>query len=164
MNTNGVVEKWSPVVDRFISGHAKALPQDEREDLRQDIFLALIESYGPTLERCTEMWAELLALRVLECFREERRPRSLPPNWTSFDTENLVPDSSAPNLDLELDLGKALSQLPDGLRNVAVDLFYHDLSQQEVATKYNRTQPWVAVAKKQIVNRLYSFLKEKTCR
>lgn len=163
MNANSVVEKWSKVIDQFIGSHAKALPLEEREDLRQDIFVALIEVYGPSLDRCTELWADLVARSVLDGFREERRSRSLPPNWASYDAENLVPDSSAPNLDLELDLRKALSQLPDGLQSIAVDLFYHDLSQQEVASKYHKTQPWVAVAKKQIVNRLYSFLKEKPC-
>lgn len=163
MNTNGSIEKWSEVVDRFLGSHAKAIPYEEREDLRQDIFVALLESYGPTLDRCTELWVDLIGCRVLESFREERRSRSLPPNWTSFDSESLVPDSSAPNLDLELDLRKALSQLPEALQNIAIDLFYRDYSQQEVAVKYHKTQPWVAVAKKQIVNRLYSFLKEKPC-
>lgn len=157
------VEQWSAVVDQFINSHAKSLQPDEKDDLRQDIFVALIEGYGSSFDRCTELWANLTARAVLDNFRSERRSRSGLPNWGPYDVENLVPDPSSPNLDLQIDLKRALEQLPNGLRNVALDLFYHDLSQKEVADKYRRTQPWVAAARKKIANRLYSFLKEKPC-
>jgi DNA-directed RNA polymerase specialized sigma24 family protein len=76
-----------------------------------------------------------------------------------------VPDATAPDLDFGMDLTKSLERLPNGLRKVAVDLFYHNLTQQEVADKYKRNQTWVAAAKKQIVSQIYSFLQEKTpCR
>jgi DNA-directed RNA polymerase specialized sigma24 family protein len=153
------VEQWSAVVNQFINSHAKSLQPDEKDDLRQDIFVALIEGYGPDFERCTELWADLIACRVLEDFREERRIRTTP---RSFDD---VPDATAPDLDFGMDLTKSLERLPNGLRKVAVDLFYHNLTQQEVADKYKRNQTWVAAAKKQIVSQIYSFLQEKTpCR
>ena len=159
MNTiSGNVEQWSKVVDEFVKGHANGLQSDEREDLRQDIFVALIEICGPALAVSNALWVDLIARDVLEKFREDRRSRLAPLTWSQVDIENQVARTT--NLDLNLDIRQALAQLPTGLQNVAVDLFYREFTQQEIAVKYNRTQPWVAAAKRQIVQQVYSFLKE----
>lgn len=157
------VDRWSATVDQFLKSHARGLLPEDREDLRQDIFVALIETYGPTLEaRTDELLADLVSLAVLDTFRAERRARTAP--QILLDEEHLSISAPLPQLDLGLDIRKALDRLPNGLRNVAVDLFFLDLSQKEVADKYNRNQTWVAAAKRQIVQQVYSFLKEKSCR
>lgn len=156
------VEQWSKTVDQFVKGHANGLPPEDREDLRQDIFVALLEVYGSFREDTSdELLVDLVALAVLDRFREERRARLAPLTWTPVDVDTQVRDTKTTNLDLRLDIRGAVSQLPTGLQNVAVDMFYHELTQQEIAVKYNRTQPWVAVAKKQIVKKIYSLLQEK---
>lgn len=160
----GVVELWSKAIDQFVVRSARGLPPEDREDLRQDIFVELIGVFGPSLEGCSAPWLSLVALAALVKFRTERRAQSAPLTWAPLDVENQVPDVTTPNLDLGIDLKRALSRLPQGLHNVALDLFVHDLSQQEVAAKYHRNQTWVAAAKKQIVSKIYSFLKEEPCR
>lgn len=158
------VTEVSTEVEQFIDSHAKGLMPDEREDLRQDILVALIEGFGPALRIYDPMWVNLMALAVLDHFRTERRLRNAPLTWAPLDLEERVPDVTAPDLDITLDLRKALDCLPSGLHNVALDLFFYDLSQQEVAAKYKRNQSWVSAAKKQIVQKVYSFLKEnKPC-
>jgi DNA-directed RNA polymerase specialized sigma24 family protein len=164
IHATGTVELWSQVVDQFIVSSARGLPPEDREDLRQDIFVSLVEAFGPSLEHCSKPYLSIIALAVLDNFRTERRARSASLTWAPIDVENQVPDVTAPNLDLGIDLKRALGCLPQGLHNVAVDLFFHDLSQQEVAAKYHRNQTWVAAAKKQIVSKIYSFLKEEPCR
>lgn len=150
------------IVELFVKSNARSLPPEDQEDFCQDVLVALIEEFGPTFTGCGELDIFSYSMTTLAKFRAERRARTAP--QILLDEEHSLISAPLPKLDLGLDIRKALDRLPTGLRNVAVDLFFHDLTQQEVADKYNRNQSWVAAAKKQIVSQIYSFLKEKPCR
>lgn len=147
------------IVEIFAKGNARSLPPEDQEDFRQDVLVSLIEEFGPEFVGCTELDVFVRSTEVLVKFRAERRARTY--SQILLDEEHLSISAPPPKLYLALDVKKALSCLPKELHNVAVDLFYNDLTQQEVANKYNRNQSWVSAAKKQIVQKVYSFLKEK---
>lgn len=149
----------SDVVEGFAKNNARALPPEDQEDFRQDVLLALLEDYGPSFDGCREIDVLVRSAEVLAAFRAERRARTAP--QILLDDEHLLISAPPPKLDLRIDVKKALGCLPRGLLNVALDLFYNNLTQQEVADKYNRNQSWVSAAKKQIVQKVYLFLKEK---
>jgi DNA-directed RNA polymerase specialized sigma subunit len=146
------VVDWEPVVAKFVSTYGKNMPKDKRDDLHQEIYVALLEDVLRTdasprteariLEIASNVADRLHAHRVFE----EKFCEIPGPLRTS-------------SLETNVAVQQAIASLPLADQQIAEELFFLGLSQEEIATRHRRTQPWVAKYKRQILTKLKTILK-----
>jgi DNA-directed RNA polymerase specialized sigma24 family protein len=154
--TSKSFEKREAFISTFIHDHARSFLPEDKEDLRQEIYVALLKE--DPLDNYQEYHVNLTALRVLEEFRANRYDGLRNVTSNGCDHEVYLSDPRTPKLDLRLDIEAALKKLPENLRDIAEDLFYRGLTQEAVAEKHNRTQAWASKTKKRIQKLLSNSL------
>jgi len=157
-------QSYETFIQKFITAHARGFFPDERDDLHQDIFVALLEE-DPNGDYA-EFQVNLTAQRVLQEFRNSRfidRKSGLTrlriedfredDNYSKF-----LHDPHTPNLDIRLDVERAIKRLPDKLQDIVEDFFYRGLTQEAVAEKHGKTQAWASKTKSKIQKLLSNSL------
>jgi hypothetical protein len=149
-------ERCEKFIRAFIADHAKAFFPEDREELHQDIFVALLEEDPKGVY--AEFQVNLTAIRVLENFRTQRHNslRLLAPS--RVESEELLPDHGVPNLDIRLDVESAIKKLPKNLQGPAEDFFYREMSQISVARKHRKSAAWASATKAKIQKLLSNSL------
>lgn len=136
------VLRWKPTIDKFVDRYAKNQDKDRQDDLRQDIYLAV-------MEETKELVCEDQVINIAEFVVDRNHVKRIY-------EENFVDRGASYEASVEdkVEAKRMLDSLPEDLRDIANDLFVHEASQDEVARKYGRSQRWVSTVKHRILSRL----------
>jgi len=138
--------QWSKTVDSFVQQYGRRMPQDKRDDLRQDIYVALLDYQKPLDE---ELVVEL-AMRVVDT------------NHLKNIFELRYSDQGKIiEQDLNLEVREAIDSLSVDLQELAFDLFFEGLSQTEAAKKHHKSQWWVSTKRTKILKSLKNYFKTR---
>lgn len=158
MNEN--ILQWKSAVDDAINKYARKLSKDRKEDLAQEIYLALLQS---EVEVTTEDQVRRIAQDIMDShrktvIRERKREEKVSEEGVDGLDKKALALFRCGGEDGKLALKEALSKLPADLRAIIDDLFFMGFTQEESAAYHNKSREWVKWKKKEALAALRKIL------
>ena len=159
--------KWQGKVELALQKHAPGASKEDKEDLRQDILVAFLESRA-TLRRIDSQneeearaYAYSIARNVIIGKARDQRNRRQARSTISLDTDpesrKLMGDSRAQDLP-NIDMDRALNSLSEDEQSVIRGLYFEGMSEETLAKELKQTRWWVRqrkeAAQKELKRRL----------
>ena len=154
---NDDILKWEKDIDTAISKFTQNLSQDRKEDLKQEIWVELLE-HQPIPDSRT---AYIHACRVLSR-NHKAAQKELEKLEQLTDYHEAMIDPASTKFVKSLMVREAVDKLVDPWKSVIEDLFFEGLTQDEVAEKNGKSQFWVSEKKNQALMSLKLILKRRT--
>jgi RNA polymerase sigma factor (sigma-70 family) len=180
--------QWDSVIAGVLNLYARKLSKDKKDDLRQEIYLALLESEPPVT---SVEQANRLANRVIDRSRKAHKREKQRTTSSGLLEDNLgVLEPEGPievagknkstitlleekagalfrcdSSEQKAPLAEAVDQLPAILQEILNETFYEGLTQEEIAVKHQKSERWVRYKKDQALTFLRNYLNSRrtTC-
>jgi RNA polymerase sigma factor (sigma-70 family) len=159
---NDHILQWAPAVEDALNKYARKLSKDRKDDLRQEVYLALLQLEEEVLITSSEQ-----AFRVAQKVLNRERMSSKREDVLTEDDINQLNKKDAElfrcwNFEDESLVDEAVQKLPPLLRYLIIDLYFAGLTQEEAANNRGITQQAVGLQKKKALKLLNIYItKEK---
>lgn len=153
---------WNDDITTCIRKHTRKMSQDQKDDLQQSIYLALIEAQeqiktaGPEAPKLVEK----ICVGRINVMRKRDPLKGAIRIGNNIDDidRRIVPPRPDPFRINKEALKDALASLPDFERAVINGLFYEGRSEEDLATHFGCSQPKISRCKTWALNELHTLL------